>query len=460
MDRNLKEQYQQVSKSDFYVDDKIYREYLAGKRSGIHFNSASIAAPFPTARAVAQNIFSLESKLTAKEKIKILNTARKQATELVNLTNTRGVVFGRNTTEAASFVFWFAAVKAGDKVVLTNGENPSIRRIFEWHLDHGNPKGQDGWSAYQTFYRARGPHYPDFIPRPTGVETVVIDALNSSQPALEQEIERNIDANTKVFVFSHVLRDSGRELPAKQLCRLARQIKAHKNPVDPNLFVLIDGAQALGNLPRVDFAELGCDAYVGTPHKTMRSEVIGLLFFDPANPLIRRNLEKLNKLQSTREQVILEGFFDPRLGIKPNVPDSISYADVAGFSEAMKQLAKHGLRHGDFSKIAAARSALRQYFEQCLRVLARETDARIEMPFNENPSSFILNFLVRNINGKETARQLAQQGVFLSFINRDALNPNAQYFRVSFQPDNTREEVDQAIAVLKTILDSKMASRR
>jgi len=61
------------------------------------------------------------------------------------------------------------------------------------------------------------------------------------------------------------------------ICKAARKIKAEKNPNDPNLFILVDGAQALGNLPKINFEELGCNAYVGTPHKTMKSEVLVFL---------------------------------------------------------------------------------------------------------------------------------------------------------------------------------------
>lgn len=442
------ERYRNIFNRDFYFNDTIYQEYLEGKREGVHFNSAAIAAPFAEARAAARSVFERENDLTDEEKSAILSKARKAAAELVNLDDERGVVFGRNTTEAASFVYWLAGLQKGDKVVLTNGENLSIQRLFELHLDHGNPKREDGWSAWPTWYSKRGQKYEEFLPDKTGVETVVIEAITADLKKLEQEMREQIDERTKVFVFSHVLRDSGRELPVKQIVELARKIKAEKNPENPDLFILVDGAQALGNVPRIDFAELGCDAYIATPHKTMKSEVVGLLYFNPNNPKIQENLKRMNNLYYRDEQVILDGAFDPRLGVRANVPDSISYADIAGFYEAINQLKARGLKGNDFSKISQARQEIKNYFLQQLQNM----NIGVEFPEVDNPTSFIINFRIRGKNQKEIAEKLAEQGIFISFIDRNPDDPSAKYFRASFQPDNTREEVDKFINALRKVL--------
>ncbi len=442
------ERYRNIFEQDFYINDAIYQEYLGGKREGVHFNSAAIATPFAEAREVAKKVFERESELTEEEKSAILDEARKKAAELVNLSDERGVAFGRNTTEAASFVYWLAGLQKGDKAVLTNGENLSIQRLFELHLDHGNPKRNDGWSAWPTWYSERGQKYQEVLPDKTGVETVVIEAITADIEKLEQEMREQIDENTKVFVFSHVLRDSGRELPVKQIVEIARKVKAEKNPQNPDLFVLVDGAQALGNVPKIDFVELGCDAYVATPHKTMKSEVVGLLYFNPDNPKIQANLKRMNNLYYRDEQVVLDGVFDPRLGVNANVADSISYADVAGFSEAVNQLKSRGLEGNDFSKIAQARQEIKSYFAEQLQNL----NVGAEFPEVDNPTSFIINFRIEGKNQKEIAERLSEQGVFISFIDRNPDDPSAKYFRAAFQPDNTREEVDKFISALKGVV--------
>jgi selenocysteine lyase/cysteine desulfurase/radical SAM superfamily enzyme YgiQ (UPF0313 family) len=442
------ERYRNIFERDFYFNDEIYQEYLEGKREGVHFNSAAIAAPFAEVREAAKKVFERENELTDVEKSAILNEARKKAADLVNLSDERGVTFGRNTTEAASFVYWLAGLQKGDKAVLTNGENLSIQRLFELHLDHGNPKRNDGWSAWPTWYSKRGQKYQEVLPDKTGIETVVIEAITADIEKLEQEMREQIDENTKVFVFSHVLRDSGREFPVKQIVEIARKVKAEKNPQNPDLFVLVDGAQALGNVPKIDFAELGCDAYVATPHKTMKSEVVGLLYFNPDNPKIQENLKRMNNLYYRDEQVVLDGVFDPRLGIQANVADSISYADVAGFSEAVNQLKSRGLEGNDFSKIAQARQETKDYFTGELKNL----NIGVEFPEVDNPTSFIVNFGIEGKNQKEVAERLSEKGVFVSFIDRNPDDQNAKYFRAAFQPDNTREEVDKFIGAIMEVI--------
>jgi selenocysteine lyase/cysteine desulfurase len=66
-----------------------------------------------------------------------------------------------------------------------------------------------------------------------------------------------ITPRTKVLMFSEITSSLGYRLPAKALCRLAR---------DRGIFSIVDGAQVVGQLP-VDVKDLGCDAYVSSPHK-------------------------------------------------------------------------------------------------------------------------------------------------------------------------------------------------
>ena len=64
---------------------------------------------------------------------------------------------------------------------------------------------------------------------------------------------------TKVVMFSHITSGLGALLPARELCALARSRGA---------LAIVDGAQAVGQI-QVDVQALGCDAYVGSPHKWM-----------------------------------------------------------------------------------------------------------------------------------------------------------------------------------------------
>ena len=64
---------------------------------------------------------------------------------------------------------------------------------------------------------------------------------------------------TKAVMFSHVVSGFGTRMPARELCAMIR---------DRGALALVDGAQAVGQM-QVDVKELGCDAYVASPHKWM-----------------------------------------------------------------------------------------------------------------------------------------------------------------------------------------------
>src|SRR5262249_10440667 len=66
-------------------------------------------------------------------------------------------------------------------------------------------------------------------------------------------------SKTKAVMFSHVVSGLGTRMPARELCALTR---------DHGALALVDGAQAVGQM-QVDVKELGCDAYVASPHKWM-----------------------------------------------------------------------------------------------------------------------------------------------------------------------------------------------
>ena len=84
-------------------------------------------------------------------------------------------------------------------------------------------------------------------------------ALAGGPDAIVQLFESAMTPRTKVVMFSHITSGLGARLPARELCALARSRGA---------LALVDGAQAVGQI-QVDVQALGCDAYVGSPHKWM-----------------------------------------------------------------------------------------------------------------------------------------------------------------------------------------------
>ena len=84
-------------------------------------------------------------------------------------------------------------------------------------------------------------------------------ALAGGPDAIVRLFEAAMTPRTKVVMFSHITSGLGARLPARELCALAQSRGA---------LAIVDGAQAVGQV-QVDVKALGCDAYVGSPHKWM-----------------------------------------------------------------------------------------------------------------------------------------------------------------------------------------------
>jgi selenocysteine lyase/cysteine desulfurase len=81
--------------------------------------------------------------------------------------------------------------------------------------------------------------------------------LDDGPEAVIDMFQRAITPKTKVLMVSHITSSFGILLPAAELCALAAR---------HGILSVIDGAQAIGQIP-VDLQQLGCDAYVASPHK-------------------------------------------------------------------------------------------------------------------------------------------------------------------------------------------------
>lgn len=82
-------------------------------------------------------------------------------------------------------------------------------------------------------------------------------------------------SRTKVVMFSQITSGFGTKLPTRELCAMIRERGA---------LAIVDGAQSLGQM-RVDVKELGCDAFVASPHKWMMApKGTGILY-------IRRDIQ-------------------------------------------------------------------------------------------------------------------------------------------------------------------------
>lgn len=89
--------------------------------------------------------------------------------------------------------------------------------------------------------------------------TVRILPVTNDHNRTLQELTQTINSRTRFISISHVSRQTGLRLPVRDICEIAH---------DAGVLVLLDGAQAVGNIP-VNVRDIGCDAYTFSGHKWM-----------------------------------------------------------------------------------------------------------------------------------------------------------------------------------------------
>lgn len=135
----------------------------------------------------------------------------------------------RNTSESNNIIVNGFDFKAGDEIVL-------------WEQNH-----YSNGIAWEQRAKRFG----------FTVKKVSVPQAPKSKEELITPFEKAITTKTKLIAFSHVSNLSGIALPAKEICRLARERK---------ILTLVDGAQSFG-LIDLDLNDMGCDFYSGSTHK-------------------------------------------------------------------------------------------------------------------------------------------------------------------------------------------------
>jgi selenocysteine lyase/cysteine desulfurase len=136
----------------------------------------------------------------------------------------------RNTTDALNTVLFGLQFEKGDEILLTHHEHASALSPLNIL--------QDRLGVVLT-----------------EVQIPVLDLESVDQ--VVEAFGNRITARTKAMVFSHIPYKTGVRLPAKALCRLAR---------DHGLISIVDGAHCSGMI-ELNFHDMGCDFYAASGYK-------------------------------------------------------------------------------------------------------------------------------------------------------------------------------------------------
>lgn len=145
------------------------------------------------------------------------------------------IAITRNVTESLQIALLGVQLKAGDEVITTTHDYPSMKNALHQR------KLREG-VVVKTFPF----QYP-----PKNV-TDLVDVF-----------EKNITPKTKMILICHVTNLTGQIFPVKEICKMARQ---------KNIDVVIDGAHAFGHF-HFKQKDLDCDIYGANLHKWMMAPI-------------------------------------------------------------------------------------------------------------------------------------------------------------------------------------------
>ena len=218
------------------IEDESYwelvKEQFPLRSNFILMNAANLCpSPYSVSDTVTRLTRDVDSDASFQNRSKfgkLRESARKALADFLG-SDADEIAIVRNTSEGNNTVIGGLGLERGDEVVI-------------WEQNH--PTNNVGWDVRAERYgftvrRVKTP------PSPAGEEELVKPFLDA------------IGTRTRALSFSHVSNISGVRLPARTLCRMARE---------RGILTLVDGAQSFGAI-RVDLHDIGCDFYTGSAHK-------------------------------------------------------------------------------------------------------------------------------------------------------------------------------------------------
>ncbi len=198
----------------------------------IMMNAANLCpSPYPVIETVTQLTRDIDTDASFQNRGKF-GALREHAREAIAAhvgADPAEIAITRNTSESNNTVVNGLTLGSGDEVVI-------------WDQNH--PTNNTSWEV-----RAQRMGFT--------VKKVATPAAPSGPEELVAIFADALSRNTKILSFTHVSSGSGMQLPARDLCRMAR---------DRGILTLVDGAQSFGAI-HLDLHDMGCDFFTSSSHK-------------------------------------------------------------------------------------------------------------------------------------------------------------------------------------------------
>ena len=229
------------------------RDQMPGLQFGVYLNTGGIGqAPVSVNNAVAEGYQQLRSGSVSTNDwyTAVGEAASGMPSRIAGFFGADGeeIALTMSTGEGYGMVLGGLSWRPGDEVIITSEEHPVPLQAAEGLADR------------------------------EGAVVRVVEVDQDKDVILER-LERTITPRTRLICLSHVTTDWGTRLPAREICKLARE---------RGVLTLWDGCQAVGQFP-VDLHDMGCDFYATNCYKWMLSPMgTGFLYVRKgAQPLLK-----------------------------------------------------------------------------------------------------------------------------------------------------------------------------
>jgi selenocysteine lyase/cysteine desulfurase len=261
------------------------------------------------------------------------------------------IALNRNSSEGLSTAIFGIPLKAGDEVLISAWDYPSVRAAW-----------------LQREQRE-------------GIKVVSVDFdLTDDDDRVFNAYEAAITPRTRVMQLTHMYHWNGRLLPARRLCELARSRE---------IVTVVDGAQTFAQMP-LSFRELGCDYFVTSLHKWLGTPV--------GNGML---IVKQSRIDSTWP--LLAPFDPPPLRI-----DKFDHWNLGTYNSAVQAGIAPAIRfHQEIgtSRIHARLQELTRYWTNLAREIPGFT---LHTPLDTDELGAVSLFSIHNMDSRKVERELRE----------------------------------------------------
>jgi isopenicillin-N epimerase len=302
------------------------------------------------------------------------------------------IAITRNTSEGTNIVVKGVDLKPGDEVLIT---------------DHNHPSNNDSWKV-----RAQREGF--------SVKSLPVQVPASSREQLISEVEQAVTPRTRVIAVTHLTSTTGILYPAREIAEIARR---------RGVWMHLDGAQTFSALD-VNLKEIGCDSYSSSAHKWLMGPLeAGILFV------------RSDRIPSVWPSIVTAGWTDHLQGARK--------LEVYGQRDdprivALESAVDFALLIG----IPAIESRMRLLATSMKEQLSQIGGVRLKTNIQPELSGGVVKADISRVLTKD-----AYDSLWSKHRIAIAMTPSGDSQGLRFSPHiyNSREEIDRAVAAVRTL---------